>query len=285
VVILMTGLAPSKHWTKTGGFVADAAWHLACRRGMTVAVVVARGTMDTAVKANLFHGARVTDLRDVVLLAEGALGAACGENGKPPPVFAAGYSMGGIILANYCGQYGADARIRGAVNFSGVYDAAYNMKFEYSQKTWQAYLAYGIKNSFFTEHIRPEAVKRGVDVERVLSRKVTSIVDFDADFVAVYNGYDGILDYYRDLSLAAEEKWKNVAVPLLAVAARDDPITHCDALWAKEFVGVNDNLLYLVTECGGHVGWPLGWRPWLQNFDFMNEAIEVFVRAVLAEGS
>eukprot|EP00435_Cladocopium_sp_Y103_P024865 s582_g6.t1 len=39
----------------------------------------------------------------------------------------------------------------------------------------------------------------------------------------------------------------NVSIPLLAVAARDDPITHCDALRAKEFSAENQNLLFLVT--------------------------------------
>merc|ERR1712100_942338 len=70
VVILLSGLAPSQHWSKAGGFLADAAWHLSCRSGMTVVVLVARGTMDTEVKKHLFHGARVSDLREVVLFAE-----------------------------------------------------------------------------------------------------------------------------------------------------------------------------------------------------------------------
>merc|ERR1719197_2112077 len=109
---------------------------------MTVGVLVARGTMDTEVKRNVFHGARVTDFRKVVLLVEDALDAVSGNAMGAFPLFAAGFSMGGIILANYCGKYGSDARISGAVQFSGVFDSVYNMKFEYSMKTWQAYLAY-----------------------------------------------------------------------------------------------------------------------------------------------
>ena len=77
------------------------------------------------------------------------------------------------------------------------------------------------------------------------------MVDVDKDFVSIYNGYDGVLDYYRDLSVAFDDKWRKVSIPLLSVAARDDPITHCDSLRAKEFFAENENLLFLITEKGG----------------------------------
>lgn len=286
VVLLLTGLAPSKHWTRTGGFIADAAWHLSTRKGMTAVVVVARGTMDTEVREHLFHGARVTDLREVILTAEKALLASLGTEQAShmlPPIFAAGYSMGAIILGNYCGKFGSDARLRGAIHFSGIYDAVANMRFEYSTKVWQAYLLYNLKRTFCTGRALQEAIRRGVDVRRVQSRHVSSIVGMDSEFVAVFNGYKDVLDYYRDLSLWAEDKWKSVAVPLLAVSARDDPITHCDALRASELSAGNGNLLFLITERGGHVGWPCGLRPWRLGFDFMNEAIAQFVESVLSD--
>ena len=66
-----------------------------------------------------------------------------------------------------------------------------------------------------------------------------------------------------------------MSIPLLAVAARDDPIIHCDALRATEFSEENENLLFLITERGGHVGWPKGLLPWQHGWDFMNEAMEM----------
>lgn len=277
VVVLLTGLAPSQHWTAAAGFIADAAWHLSNRAKMTVVILIARGTMDTQVNKNLFHGARVTDLRQTLECMHSCLETA---TGRTPKIFAAGYSMGGIILANYCGQYSQNPLLKGAIHFSGLHDAAFNMNFKYSEDTWQAYLAYNLKWSIVSAAPVEEARKRGVDVERIMSGKVASIVDIDKDFVSVFNGYDDVMDYYRDLSLASDDKWRNVSIPLLAVAARDDPITHCDALRAKEFSKENQNLLFLVTDRGGHVGWPWGWFPWTRGWDFMNEAIEVFINAV-----
>lgn len=98
------------------GFIADAAWYLSRRSKMTVVILVARGTMDTQVNRDIFHGARVTDLRRCLEFVSHSL------SGRPK-VFAAGYSMGAIILANYCGQY-KEPLLSGAIHFSGCHDAA-----------------------------------------------------------------------------------------------------------------------------------------------------------------
>mmetsp|Transcript_34073 Transcript_34073/g.63595 ORF Transcript_34073/g.63595 Transcript_34073/m.63595 type:complete len:478 (-) Transcript_34073:157-1590(-) len=279
VVVLLTGLAPSQHWTQAAGFIADAAWYLTHRASMTVVVMVSRGTMDTHVNANMFHGARVTDLRKLLEAMTPCLENVSG--GEKATIFAAGFSMGAIILANYCGHYGKDPLLAGGIHFSGVHDCAMNMKFQYSRDTWQAFLALSLKQTLMGGRMTEEARRRGVNIDHVMSSKVASVVDVDEEFVTIFNGYDGVLDYYRDVSVAAEDKWRSVSIPLLAVAARDDPITHCDALRAKEFSTANENLLFLITERGGHVGWPWGIFPWQHGWDFMNQAIEVFVDTAL----
>eukprot|EP00933_Yihiella_yeosuensis_P063945 TRINITY_DN6721_c0_g4_i1.p1 TRINITY_DN6721_c0_g4~~TRINITY_DN6721_c0_g4_i1.p1 ORF type:complete len:491 (-),score=58.38 TRINITY_DN6721_c0_g4_i1:868-2340(-) len=284
VVVLLTGLAPTQHWTEAGGFVSDTAWHVSTQLNMTAVVLVARGTMDTAVKENLFNGARVSDLHSALFVAETALKKVA-ELGsfRESPIFGAGFSMGAILLANYCGRYvGEDCRLKGAVHFSGVHDATLNMHFEYSKQTWQAYLAYSVKTRFCTGRFLEEAKKRGVDTAKVLSRHSSSVIDLDRDFVAAYNGYEDVYGYYRDMSLGSYDKWRGVTIPVLAVAARDDPITHCDSLRAQELSSGNKNLLFLITEKGGHVGWPWGMKPWQRAWDFSNNVIGTYIEAVLS---
>lgn len=284
VVILLTGLVPAEHWTVLGGFAADAVWHLTTRQGMTAVLLVPRGSMGTHVNKHMFHGARTSDLREAILLVDGVLRAKSSSERVVPAsaLFAAGFSMGAMILANYCGQYGVDTRLRGAINFSGGYDTVLQLEFQYSTKTWQTFLAYGVKSIFRSDRLVQEAVRRGVDMDKVLSRRVPSVVDFDHECVAKFNGYRGVEDYYKDVGLVFEQRWKNVAVPLLAVAACDDPITHCDTLHSELLSKGNDNLMFLITGQGGHCGWPLGMRPWERGFDFSNEAISVFIEAVLS---
>jgi len=286
VIILFTGLAPDKHWTQAGGFVANTAWYLTQTCNMTAVIVVPRGLMDTQVKEHMFHGARAQDVREIVLLAERAMHAARGEavDAKVPlPLFATGFSMGAMVISSYCGKFGEDTRLAGVVHFSGCYDQIYNRNFKYASKTWQTYLAYGIKVNVYTEHLARITQKRGVNIKKLMSSEVANMDDIDEELVAKVGGYkDGAMGYYRDLGLGFEGKWKNVKVPVLAIFARDDPITHCDSMHAFEFAAGNDNLLFLVTDRGGHVGWPLGWTPWERGFDFMSEGIRVFVEAVLS---
>merc|ERR1712183_1097826 len=110
------------------------------------------------------------------------------------------------------------------------------------------------------------------------------MIDLDEHFIAPYYRYDGLKGsngYYTHSGLALDDKWKHVAIPVLAICARDDPITHCDALRPLEFSAANENLIYLVTETGGHVGWPMGNTPWERGFDFMNEAITHFCETIV----
>jgi len=286
VVVLLTGLAPDVHWTVAGGFVANTAWYLAKKGNMTAVVMVSRGTMDTQVKERAFHGARAQDTREVILLAERAMRVARGEpadSKTPLPLFATGFSMGAIIISSYCGKFGDDCRLAGVVHFSGMYDGIFNLKCEYSIKTWQTYLAYGLKTKLFSGRIGRIATRRGVDMKKVMSPSCASVADIDEYFIAPFNGYKGgCKEYYRDMCLGLEDKWKDVKVPVLAIFAKDDPITHADSFHAEEFYAGNENLLFLVTERGGHVGWPWGMKPWERGFDFMSEGIRVFVEAMLS---
>lgn len=284
VVLLLPGMSPNTHWREAGGFVNDAAWHLTTKAGMTAVVCIARGTMDTRVAEFPFHGARVTDLGEVVAAAKEVI-RGLGKDGSCSPIFAAGFSMGAILLANYCGKLGKSAGLAGVVHFSGTYDGTFNKDFEYSIKTWQTYLAFGVKQRIlmrFGSPIHKRLLQVGVDLDRVFSRQMESLSDLDAEFVTKFFGYKSSKEAADDVSVAAQDKWKNVEVPMLAVVARDDPITHCDGMRSEKFSKGNPNLLFLVMESGGHVGFPWGWKPWERGFDFMNEAIALFAEAILA---
>jgi len=97
--------------------------------------------------------------------------------------------------------------------------------------------------------------------------------------------FNGVRDFYVQGSLTQNDNWRRVAIPLLNVAARDDPITHCDSMKARELSMGNSNLLFYITERGGHTGWPVGWKPWERGYEFMNGAIERFIHGVVGASS
>merc|ERR1712070_1287970 len=100
-----------------------------------------------------------------------------------------------------------------------------NMGFKYSLDVWQPGILVPQLKRFMTAGRYGKALQhKGVDVARVRSSAVSSLLDFDTSVQVVYNGYESVEDYYRDMSLAQLDKWRSVAVPLLALHARDDPI-------------------------------------------------------------
>lgn len=204
-----------------------------------------------------------------------------GKKEGEPPIFGLGVSLGGVILANYLGQFGDQALVRGGVAFSTCYDILRNKEYQYSHLVWQQCLTLPMKKSCCLGRRILELQRKGVDLVKMRSSAVPSLLEFDTEVTAPMAGYPDVEAYYRDMGVAYEEKWRNVTLPLLAVNAADDPIMHCDCLRAEEFSKGNENLLFLITKKGGHVGWPWGWRPWRRGWDFMSHVSEAFILSLL----
>ncbi|VEU36426.1 unnamed protein product [Pseudo-nitzschia multistriata] len=59
--------------------------------------------------------------------------------------------------------------------------------------------------------------------------------------------------YWRDSS--SFQQGRHVSVPLLHVQARDDPLCFANARRLMGHALQNPNVVYIETECGGHLGW------------------------------
>ncbi|KAG8470076.1 hypothetical protein KFE25_008497 [Diacronema lutheri] len=264
-------------------YVCDFVRHATEERGWTVVVMVARGLAGTPVRSGqLFHGARTSDLAAAArAVRDSALGA---------PVVGVGFSMGAIVLANYCGVQGADNPLACAVALSGCYDCVANRHFAYSSAYWQPWLTQQLKTNFCIK--QPAAALLGaceaVDLARALSARVRSVTDFDEATVVPFNGYASVDAYYAAMSLAHGGKLSRVAVPLLALHAADDPIVDCGtfapALRSTTRVDgseYNPNCWFRITRSGGHVGWNLGRWPPRERWLFMHLSVVDFAEAVL----
>lgn len=79
----------------------------------------------------------------------------------------------------------------------------------------------------------------------------------------------------------------HIAIPHLLLQAFDDPISTwrsvasndpSDSLYPWNLVQNQENVVLLLTEKGGHVGWPIGWCP--NSWKYMNDYIAAgFVNA------
>ena len=95
-------------------------------------------------------------------------------------------------------------------------------------------------------------------------------------------GYTDVDEYYQAMSLSTPlTKARHVAIPLLAVHACDDPIV--DSTTYDTAIGCgNDNLWFLITRHGGHIGWPEGTSPRRHGWRYMREVAWEFSAACLA---
>jgi hypothetical protein len=119
-----------------------------------------------------------------------------------------------------------------------------------------------------------------------------------------YNKYITMDDFYAEMSVlgdididqldrlnpqdVSDKKIANISIPMLVMQALDDPVStwrnvasNHGLMHPENLVRTGQgNLVVLLTQKGGHVGWPLGWWPSKNKWKFMSDASAGFVNAV-----
>ncbi len=134
-------------------------------QGHTVAVMVARGLMNTPLVYNkCFSGARISDVHTVIEVVKAA-------GGPDARVALVGFSMGGLIAANHAVRMGADAGVIGTVAYSASADVFYNNDFSQSKQVWQPFLSFELKKNLIIPSQEllswPGPAKHKIDVRKL----------------------------------------------------------------------------------------------------------------------
>lgn len=273
--------------------------------GSTVIVFIARGLMDLPMRGwDLFHGARVTDVHQAAQAVRLAL--------APQQALAGvGYSMGGIVLANYLARSGENCALDAAVSVSGGLDMRYEEVFYRAQRLWQPILTQELRDTFVVGKWGERVRKRLTKEEMKEMLRAYHITAIDRTAIVAYNKFRDLNHYYSEMSalgdipvedhaaivngtkliseVARDKRVHNISIPLCVIHALDDPLI----TWRT--VAANDGLLHpsnltqfssgnlflLLTKRGGHVGWPLGWNPATYKWKWMNDAASSFIDAAL----
>jgi len=255
------------------------------REGSTACVMIARGLMQTPVEnLEFFHGARLSDLHHTAIalrktLAEGQL------------LIGSGFSMGAIIMNNYFASYGEDNMFDAAVTFGGGLDVRHQVKYYRSMRLWQPFLADELRNNFITPH--EEAFRQRVSAESIeAAKQCRDITQFDNNTIIPYHGFADIDDYYSQMGAAGDwdgdkkssEKLKSIARPIAIIHALNDPIVHELTMTSPpSVVADNPNIIFLITEQGGHVSWPCGnvfEEKWMWMSNVMGAYSRAFEKAI-----
>lgn len=267
------------------GYVVDFV-HRQVAQGNIVAVMVTRGLGDsTIVGDNILHFSRISDVK----AAAKALKKAINQVSPRDSMLLAGvgYSMGAITLANYVAS-DTECDLDAAIAFSGALDTKQQVFFKRSASLWQPFIAKAMRDTLLSKYSRQ--IKNRLDGEQLREvMHAKSLVEFDRSFFVPYNGFDSLEDYYFNMgamsdfdSKGYEGRISNVSIPLLCVQSLDDPIGYWKTFHnpSKVAKSGSGNTMLLFTKTGGHVGWPLGWRPSLEGWSWMSDCASSFAESV-----
>ena len=182
-------------------------------------------------------------------------------------IYLSGFSLGGNVILKYLGEMG-----RGALEL-GVSGAVVTCV-PFDPKSCQVKLDLnsfnrGIYIENFLSSLKRKAEAKNLRFPGVLDmdklRAARTIGEFDEHFIARAFGFEGKLDYYE--KCASKRFLSRIAVPSIAINARDDPFVMEEHLPTYEDVGgAPVRLVYKAR--GGHCGFlssgPEG-NYWLPN--------------------
>jgi predicted alpha/beta-fold hydrolase len=128
------------------------------------------------------------------------------------------------------------------------------------------------------------------------------VQEIDKYAVVAYNHFRDLEHYYTEMSALGDiphgrdglleennnGKIHGVSIPFCVLQAFDDPLISWRATANNEGVMRPENLvrtgsghtMLLLTKAGGHVGWPLGILPFVDQWKWMSDAAMGFARAV-----
>jgi len=166
------------------------------------------------------------------------------------PKFLIGFSCGGNLAVNYIASMVPNPFIA-TVSISNGYDIWKGVNLLKSD-----WVADSMSNQFLKSMLTPACVKQlsddGVDVNVLIKTKSLSELD-KLLILPIYN-YSNLRDYYDDDS--CHTKLKHVKTPLLCIGCLNDPIVDASLTQIPtDAAKTNPNIINVVTEHGGHIGW------------------------------
>ena len=181
-------------------------------------------------------------------------------------VHAVGVSLGGNVLAKWLGERCEDARlVRAAAVVSVPFDLVAGGE---SLSRGFNRAVYG---RFFLRSMRPKALAFDrahpghIDIARVVASR--DLYHFDDAFTAPLHGFRGAMHYWQ---AASSKPWlQSVAVPLLALNARNDPFVPAASLPTPQ--QASPAVVLEQPAQGGHAGFVRG--PWPGRIGFVPQRI------------
>jgi hypothetical protein len=178
-------------------------------------------------------------------------------------------SLGGNVLSKWLGERAQDARLLQAA-------AVVSVPFDLvaGGATLRRGFNRAVYGRYFLRSMRSKALEFErafpgvIDVRKVVASR--DLYEFDDAFTAPLHGFHGADHYWQT---ASSKPWlRSVAVPLLALNARDDPIVPAESLPTPQLT--SSDVLLEQPQRGGHAAFVRG--PWPGELGFIPRRIFEF---------
>ncbi|ACZ78592.1 alpha/beta hydrolase fold protein [Dickeya parazeae Ech586] len=251
-VVLFHGLEGSFHSPYAHGLMA------ACQqRGWLAVVMHFRGCSGQPNRLpRAYHASETEDARYFLHWLRQTLG--------DVPTVAAGFSLGGNMLACLLAQQGASCPLDAAAVVSAplMLEPCSTRLEQGFSRLYQFYLLNSLRrNALHKLAMYPDCLP--VSASRL--RRVHRLREFDELVTSPLHGFTDATDYYRRSS--ALPLLPRIRQPLLVIHAKDDPFMTPEVI--ADVSQLPTNIDYQLTEHGGHVGFVGGsWRQpelWLEH--------------------
>jgi len=169
---------------------------------------------------------------------------------------AAGFSLGGNVLAKCLGERGESTPLRSAAIISTPFDLARSVP------ALDACVA-GYYSRRFLKVMVPRALEKErqypgcIDAQAVARCRTVS--EFDQLVTRPLHGFSSVEEYYETASCARYVS--GIRIPTLFISALDDPIIPQDTIPFSAFQQ-SEHIVAVTPKRGGHLGFVAGFVPW-----------------------
>ena len=169
-----------------------------------------------------------------------------------------GFSLGGNALLKFLGESGESARahLEAAAAVSVPYDLSVGADY-LVRPSGRLYTWYLLRKLQRKVRAKQRRMPPDVDTKRALAAK--TFREFDDAATAPLHRFDGAEDYYQRSS--SRRFIARIKIPTLLLQAADDPFQPTEGVPAAAFRD-NPNIVAVLTETGGHVGFVARSFPW-----------------------
>jgi len=186
------------------------------------------------------------------------------------PYAAIGFSLGGNVLLKWLGETAEHNPLKNAVAVSvpfRLHDAAKRLEIGVST-IYRDHLLASLRKTYIDKF---KIIESPLDVDVT---QLKSFWDYDDRVTAPLHGFNGAQDYYDQCS--SRQYLKDISIPTRIIHSSDDPFMFPATAPGED--ELNENIDYVLTDSGGHVGFVSGAVPLRARYWSDDKIVEFIVR-------